>query len=274
MNKPILEINPIYSFGFYHVKTDVNLTHQSELHVSHTHENIFEIIMLIHGDIKFHIESSYYKPIPYDILVVRPNELHRITAYSSEPYERYVLHIESDFFVKNNCLHYKNIFINRILGANNIVPATMVKPNILDAFLRLENFYIQEEFLVANAVLLEFLHYLNAISTSNVLPSPTVKNKRIHDILLYIDKHLTEEITLDVIAQQFYINKYYLCKSFKKETGYSLNEYVNFKRLLLARSYHNSGMNLTDASAHAGFKSYSNFYKVHIKHMHVSPKGY
>ena len=47
------------------------------------------------------------------------------------------------------------------------------------------------------------------------------KNELLSDklktILHYLDEHYTENISLDQLAEQFFISKYYLSREFKKE---------------------------------------------------------
>ena len=51
----------------------------------------------------------------------------------------------------------------------------------------------------------------------------------------YLDKHYSEKITLDKLAGQFYINKYYLTKTFKEQYGQSINSYLLNLRVTRAK---------------------------------------
>ena len=86
-------------------------------------------------------------------------------------------------------------------------------------------------------------------------------NNKTKQIEKYIDKHITEDLSLAFISEKFEINKYYLCHLFKANTGYSLLQYIKNKRLFLVQTYYESGMSLLDAAMKAGFKNYSSFYK-------------
>ncbi|MBE7024328.1 MAG: helix-turn-helix transcriptional regulator [Ruminococcaceae bacterium] len=81
----------------------------------------------------------------------------------------------------------------------------------------------------------------------------------------YIDKHITEELTLDGIADKFGISKYCLCHLFKKNMGYTVFQYIRRKRLYLVKKYYAPGMNLINVSRLVGYKSYSNFYRDYYK---------
>jgi YesN/AraC family two-component response regulator len=46
------------------------------------------------------------------------------------------------------------------------------------------------------------------------------------EIKEYIESHFSEKITLDNLAAQFYINKFYLSRLFKEQFGISVNNYL------------------------------------------------
>ena len=124
---------------------------------------------------------------------------------------------------------------------------------------------------MANAVLIEFLYLLN---NAKKPPSrATARDKRIVDVIQYINEHLNEQLKLDDLAERFYIDKYHLCRIFKHSTGYTLNRYINYKRLLLVRELHAQGQSLLEASTNAGFNNYSHFYRMYIKQNGESPRN-
>ena len=74
----------------------------------------------------------------------------------------------------------------------------------------------------------------------NELLSDKLKN-----ILHYLDEHYTENISLDRLAEQFFISKYYLSREFKKEFGTTIIQYVLAKKITNAKEllrYSNSSI--------------------------------
>lgn len=55
------------------------------------------------------------------------------------------------------------------------------------------------------------------------------------DVKEYIDGHFSEELTLDQLSGRFYINKYYLSKSFKAQFGQTLSSYIQMVRVTQAK---------------------------------------
>lgn len=60
-------------------------------------------------------------------------------------------------------------------------------------------------------------------------------NDKLKTVQQYLDEHYTEDISLDRLAEKFYISKYYLSREFKKEYGTTIIQYVMAKRITNAK---------------------------------------
>ena len=58
----------------------------------------------------------------------------------------------------------------------------------------------------------------------------------ISNVKAFIDHNFTEKITLEIVAKQFNVNKSYLLRLFKENTGLTVNNYILQKRILLAKT--------------------------------------
>ncbi len=99
-------------------------------------------------------------------------------------------------------------------------------------------------------------------------------NDKVAAILEYINKNIDQKITLDLLEKLFYINKYYLCHIFKMNTGFTVNEYITYKKIMKSQELLISGVPVLEASSIVGFGDYSNFYKAFKKVVGCSPKKY
>jgi AraC-like DNA-binding protein len=61
------------------------------------------------------------------------------------------------------------------------------------------------------------------------------KKQIIKPVKEYLDKNYGEKITLDSLSTQFYINKYYLTKTFKEQYGVSITSYLLNLRITRAK---------------------------------------
>lgn len=75
--------------------------------------------------------------------------------------------------------------------------------------------------------------------------SDSALSGKLKNILHYLDEHYTENLSLDQLAEQFYISKYYLSREFKKEYGITIIQYVLAKKITNAKEllrYSNSSI--------------------------------
>lgn len=63
----------------------------------------------------------------------------------------------------------------------------------------------------------------------------SAKRRNLQDIKEYLEEHYAEKITLDMLAERFYINKYYLTRIFKEQFGVSINNYLLQVRITRAK---------------------------------------
>ena len=61
------------------------------------------------------------------------------------------------------------------------------------------------------------------------------KRQNVQEIKDYLDLHFAEKITLDALAERFYINKFYLTRVFKEQFGLSVTSYLTQLRITQAK---------------------------------------
>ncbi|WP_026651825.1 AraC family transcriptional regulator [Butyrivibrio proteoclasticus] len=88
----------------------------------------------------------------------------------------------------------------------------------------------------------------------------------------YIDKHLTEEITLSDLEKAIHHNGTYISRCVKKFSGLSIQQYIIAKKIALACKLLKEGLSPSDVCFMAGFNNYSNFSRTFSKHVGQSPK--
>ena len=104
-----------------------------------------------------------------------------------------------------------------------------------------------------------------------------IQNKdfmRVSPILDYIRARLSEPLTLDQIAGEFFISKHYLCRIFKSATGFSVMEYIIYSRVLMARQLLQQGISVQQAGEMSGFSDNSHFIRTFGHLTGISPGRY
>lgn len=259
------------STGFDYVYSINNTPKNDSEFRLHSHEGYYEIYFFITGNVEFHIEGNVYLAHPHDVFISRPGDMHHNVFRGSENYERIVIFIKTDFFKKNHCETLEKFFLNWNPGTNCQLPAHLVEPTLYPLLMRMNHYLTAGAADIAKCALCEFLYELNQMDVCFLTPHP--ENEPIKQIILYINDHLTEDICLEQLSSAFYINKYHLCRKFKKITGYTVNGYLNHKRLLLVKEYHSKGQTLLEASMNAGFHSYTHFYRMYRREYGCKPSA-
>ena len=97
-------------------------------------------------------------------------------------------------------------------------------------------------------------------------------NEHVHNIIKYIDENITEKLTLQSVSQEIGLTKEYTATIFKKETGRTVTEYINERKMLLAKDFiiHNK-MGLNDISEYLGFDNYNYFSRIFKRYFKTTP---
>lgn len=95
----------------------------------------------------------------------------------------------------------------------------------------------------------------------------------VYKVIEYIKENYYRHISLEEIAEITYMSKTYLSTLFKKETGYSISEYINNIRVERAQSLLiNSDIRIVEIARMCGFEDQSYFTKVFRKTSGITPK--
>ena len=97
----------------------------------------------------------------------------------------------------------------------------------------------------------------------------------VYKVIEFIKENYHRHIPLDEIAEITYMSKTYLSTLFKKETGYSISEYINGIRVERAMTLLiDSDIQIVDIARMCGFEDQSYFTKVFRKITGSTPKKY
>ena len=98
---------------------------------------------------------------------------------------------------------------------------------------------------------------------------------KIHKITEYIHENYTNDITLESLSQEFYINPSYLCRLFKEVTNLTIVEYLNQVRVKNAELFLTStDKSIMEISQLLGFSSQTYFNRVFKSIMMITPSEY
>jgi len=96
----------------------------------------------------------------------------------------------------------------------------------------------------------------------------------VYNVLGYINEHYHEDLSLDHLANKFFISKYHLSREFQRLVGTSVHRYIVQKRLVMAKQMLSTGKPSSEVYQTCGFGDYSNFYRAFKAEYQISPKDY
>lgn len=233
----------------------------------HTH---YEVIYVVRGAGNYVVEGEKYDLRPATLMFFRPGEFHYVDVRREEPYERYVFHFTGEGLPEAG--EAMRRLSDKPLGEGNfyaIGDMPMSAPPIFDRFERLAALPRPEGEHLSRLLLSELLVLISLAS-----PAPGAKKKEEPlgaRVIRYVNAHIAEPLSLDAIAGEFYISKYYLCRAFKRHNGISILGYINGKRVMMARQMIESGEVAADVAERVGFSDYSTFYRAYRKAYGQSP---
>ena len=114
------------------------------------------------------------------------------------------------------------------------------------------------------------------LATSHYTPSPSImRNERMEKVMVYLNKHYTDTISLNEIASYTAMNPTAFCRYFKENTGKTFKEYVLEMRISYAcKLLTSSLMNISQIGATCGFESPVHFNRIFKKITGLTPTVY
>lgn len=242
-----------------------------ELH----HHDFYEIYCFLGGQVEYRVEGRTYSLQKGDLLLINPMELHQpMVLPGSETYERMVLWINREYLTG---LGQDGVRLTQCFepGRENLLRLTAAqaqeirsKMDMLVQQRRTEDFGGE---IYAKGIFLQLMVELNRLSISAGSEKEDTTSL-VAQVVAYINHHYGEPLTLDHLAQVFYISKYHLSHKFTQATGVSVYRYVVLKRLQAARQRLMDGYTPKEAFLSSGFGDYANFYRAFLSEYGVTPQ--
>lgn len=245
----------------------------------HQHD-FYEVYYFIGGSVEYSVEGRTYELKSGDLLLINPLELHQPRiAPDQQDYERIVLWINKNYLSE---LCFNKTSLTRCFDSSqpdhtNLLRPSKIQQTYISAMLdeliteNTSDGYAVE--IASEAILLRFLVELNrlTITSSMNIKKEEVSSSIIPDVLEYINNHFCEKLTLNEIADEFFVSKYYLSHAFNNVVGTSVHRYIVLKRLIHAKQMLLSGIKSTTAATNCGFNDYAGFYRAFTAEYGVTP---
>ena len=247
---------------------------------AHTHD-YYEFYLFLEGDLDLEI-SGHARPLhPGDMVLVPPGVSHHALMHSSDrPYRRFVLWVSQEYvarllkespdyvFLMQRAATSRRCYYHFHEAEFSSIQSRLIR--LLEEFHSNRYGRNAAVYLALNDLLL----YMNRIIYEREHPVVSGSGDLMQEITLFIDEHLTEDLSLDVLANHVCLSKYYIAHYFKDSLGISIHQYITKKRLQSCSEAIAAGSDITRTFDEYGFRDYSSFYRMFRKEYGMSPREY
>ena len=244
----------------------------------HYHE-FCKVLLLVSGQGSYFVEGRRYLLSPGDVVLIGSRSVHRPELEAGVPYERIIIYVSPEYLQQQSGADCDLLELFSGEKGHVLRLRESQRKAIFGIAAALERDLSQPGFgreLLSRADLVRLLVEIgrNLLATGTDLPSPILpENRRVLEIMEYLQRNLTEEIDIDALAERFFISKYHMMRLFRRETGTTIYTYLTQKRLMRARELIGGGMRATEACFACGFRSYSSFTRAYGKYFGTTPTG-
>ena len=234
----------------------------------HSH-NMHEIYYFAGGDADFTVEGTTYRMQKGMLVLSASGQVHHLSVKDrGVPYERIVIMFG----------------IGTVSGdLENLINSSDEKSRIFHLDEREQIWFEENCAAIENSNLGEKQLRETLMSLTNVIltklstiseithHSEQQKNDTVNQILRYINRNLTSQLSLQMIEKELFRDKAHLNRVFKSVMGCSIWEYVIQKRVFNARQQLYLTRSVSAAFAVSGFGDYSVFYRNYVRCTGLSP---
>ena len=229
----------------------------------HFHNDI-EIIYAEQGEFTAHVDHKVVQVRQGELLVTYPYQIH--------------------FYENCSPGVYRVILITPELLYGLMTPLRGLRPvnNVLD----IQNMdtirgYINKAFKVTcenrRTVVAGYCHLL-MVELLNVLETETAPHSEdatLRQVMEYCQDHYQEDLSLDLVAEQVHLSKYYISRLFSRKLKLNFNDYINTLRVRRAgRLLEKTDKKIADISEDVGFGSIRSFNRAFLDIMKMTPKEF
>lgn len=269
------EGDPLFYFFDYDVRSsEINMQFQ------HFHP-FYELCVVLCPHTTHFLEGVPYELQAFDIIGIRPNTLHRTQYPAGDPCKRLII----QFSIPKTVPGLSNEYEQLLRLFHQPVPIFRFDAELRQRVYRkfneifllgpktdpMRDLIIHQKFIELLTLL-----YLNQDRNRYQDDSAmTPTEQKIYTITSYIHNHYTEDLSLELLRQKFFMSGCYLSHQFKDVTGFTVTDYIQMTRVRNVQALLiSTQIPITDAALRCGFSSFSQFNRVFRKHIGMAPSEY
>lgn len=187
--------------------------------------NCFRMFCVLSGTLVLEVNGKTLHCEPLSALILPPQTLHEIPAGSDHTTE--VLEI---WFELND-----EDYIRDLNNAGVKIPVddfTLYCVQQVSVFINSKESYLRGHAYSFLDVALSQICVLSKVLSPYTRVNMTGFSNATKSVIIYIDTHFTEHFILEDMGKEIDFNPSYLCVVFRRDTGATINDYLNFVRII------------------------------------------
>lgn len=240
----------------------------------------YKVLFIFNDDCLVYFNEQEFTCNINNIILISPNN--SINIYSKKEGLVYELSLSNNLLISLSYedvdfLHSFNIVPYDCAIINSNLDTTMLIKNILNKLIDIKDNVndFANDLYIKNILSMIVILVLR----SCIYSEPREKFKRnkqllIDDLFLFINSHLTEDITLERLEKEFFVSKFHISREFKKYTRMTVHSYITKTKLNLCKKLIEEGKTIADISQICGLGGYNNLFRVFKKEFGITPKQY
>lgn len=236
----------------------------------HTHP-FTEIFYVIDGEGSFITNHHQFSVQKKDVIIINANVEHTEISSDDNPLEYIAIGIQDVSFISTTHAETDHPFIFYNFQDKQKEVLFYLNAIIQEAESSQHNF----EYICQHLLKVLIIKLLRQSKLQLEIKSHSILGTDVLIAKQYIENNFRENITLDLLAEITYLNKFYLSRTFKNEVGRTPIDYLNLQRIKEAKMLlKTTNFSVSQVANIVGFSSQSYFSEVFNKYELQTPTKY
>jgi AraC-like DNA-binding protein len=247
----------------------------------HNHD-FYEFFFFLDGNVEFMVGQSNYSIRYGDFLLLPPGISHCHAFVDKEKsYRRFVLWVSREYYDNlagtSESYRYLPDYVNSkkdYIFHNDNITFNSIQSMLFRLIEESKNTRFGKETEVTLQLNSLLLHLNRLVYEQNHHQNVHTGQELTFRLCNYISDNLEGDLSLDRLAKEFYVSKFYISHHFKDNIGLSLHQYIIKKRLNASKDALLSDTPISKIYNQYGFSDYSSFFRSFKREYGLSPKEY
>lgn len=259
-----------------------------DMRYNHFHQE-YEIYLLLRGKRQMFFENRAYEACAGNLILVDSGQIHMSHSIPGDPepeYERIILYVDKAIVEQADKIFPElkiGAFFHKHYGIYELTPeeTEQTRRLFLQVMDEMDKAQPMSQTAIFSELVLGFIRFRRSnqqvpcLSDARKGAASGGKFGAVYQAADYISDHFQEPISLDALAEQFYISKYYLSRSFREVTGFGISEYINILRVQRAQNLlQTTALSISEIASRTGFESITYFERVFKRYQRITPAQY